>query len=411
MERNPSPDNGAPAGALSEGRDPEREGTQTPLPGAISVSELNRTVKMLVRSESRLQSVWVQGEFSQVRPPVGGNLYTTLKDADSQVNCTIWADKLRRLTVQPETGLKVLAHGYVDVYDKRGEYRLVVDEIRRFGVGDLHAQLEALKGKLRDEGLFVRKRALPGFPVTVGLVTSDTGAAVRDMVRIISRRFPPVRILLAPVLVQGSGAAEDIAGGIARLNRLTEPRPDVLIVGRGGGSAEDLAAFNEERVARAIFSSAIPVISAVGHETDTTIADLVADLRAATPSEAAERVVPEREDLLRTLDHAAGVMAGEMEDLIRDLQRDLDDELFNLKDRVDASLENAESRLGNAKDLLSSLDPRRVLARGYAVVTREGRNVESVTGLPPGALVEFTVIDGTAEAEVLHVTRTGEEGA
>jgi exodeoxyribonuclease VII large subunit len=271
-------------------------------PVAISVSALTTQIRQSL--ESAFKGVWVEGELSNVRMQASGHAYFTLKDPRSQLPAAMFAQSLRGVSFRLADGLKVRALGDVSVYEPRGAYQLIVRQLEKVGAGDLMAQFEELKRKLQAEGLFdpARKRPLPLLPRTVGIVTSPTGAAVRDMLTVTRRRFPNLRILLAPVRVQGDGAAREIAEAITCFNGLPpDLQPDVLIIGRGGGSIEDLWCFNEESVARAIFASRIPVISAVGHEIDFTISDFVADLRAPTPSAAAELVVGRKDDFLGQL--------------------------------------------------------------------------------------------------------------
>ena len=272
-----------------------------------SISELTQQIKGLF--EKQFPDVWVTGEVSNYRPASSGNLYFTLKDAGAQLRAVCFRNLARYLKFKPQDGISVIARGRVSVYEARGEYQLYVEYLEPAGLGALQLAFEQLKQKLAAEGLFdsARKRPLPMLPRAVGVVTSPTGAVIRDIVRILRRRFPNLSILLYPVKVQGEGAAEEIVAGIEYFNR--HPLAEVLIVARGGGSIEDLWAFNEEAVARAIAGSKLPVISAVGHETDFTIADFVADLRAPTPSAAAELVVRPKQDLEAELDHRARRMA------------------------------------------------------------------------------------------------------
>jgi exodeoxyribonuclease VII large subunit len=276
-----------------------------PSPGErriLSVGDLTRRIKKAV--EDQVRTVWVAGEISNYRGAgPSGHHYFTLKDAESQIPCAMWKGMASRLRFVPENGMEVAAFGKVDVYLPYGKYQLIVDEMEPRGVGTLQQRFEQLKEKLSREGLFdpARKRPLPFLPRRLGLVTSPTGAAVQDMLRTLRTRCPIVETFVCPVRVQGEGAALEIAAAVAQLN-LSMPDLDVLIVGRGGGSIEDLWAFNEEAVARAIHASRIPVISAVGHETDTTIADFVADVRALTPTDAAVKAVPRLDDLLAALD-------------------------------------------------------------------------------------------------------------
>jgi exodeoxyribonuclease VII large subunit len=263
----------------------------------ISVGDLTRRIKKSI--EDAIRYVWVAGEISNYRGPgPSGHLYFTLKDAESQIPCAMWKGMANRLRFEPENGTEVIAFGKVDVYLPYGKYQLIVEDMEPRGVGSLQLKFEQLKEKLQKEGLFeqARKRPIPFLPRKLAIVTSPTGAAVADMVRTIRTRCPALHVVIYPVKVQGEGAAQEIAAAIGHLN-LSMPEIDVMIVGRGGGSIEDLWAFNEEAVARAIHASRIPVISAVGHETDTTIADFVADLRALTPTDGAVKAVPMLDDL------------------------------------------------------------------------------------------------------------------
>jgi exodeoxyribonuclease VII large subunit len=277
----------------------------------LTVSQLTAGIKELL--ETAFAEVWVQGEVSNVRRPPSGHIYFTLKDEESQIRGVVFKMQSRMLRFNLEDGQHVICWGRVGLYEKRGEYQIIVDYMEPRGIGSLQLAFEQLKQRLFEEGLFdeARKRPLPLVPRRIGIVTSPTGAVIRDMVRILRRRFENIEILLYPVKVQGDGAAIEIAEGIAYLG--VKGNVDVIIVGRGGGSLEDLWAFNEEVVARAIFNSPIPVISAIGHETDFTIADFVADVRASTPSSAAEIVVPQKRDLTRMLEGLTARMARVMD--------------------------------------------------------------------------------------------------
>ena len=269
----------------------------------LTIRDINRYIKMKLEGDAALQDVWVRGEISNFTHHSSGHMYFTLKDESGRLKSIMFASHNQRLPFAPKDGMKVLARGGVSVYERDGQYQFYVTAMQPDGVGSLYLAFEQLKRKLEAEGLFDarRKRPLPRYPRTIGVITSPTGAAVRDIITTLQRRHPAVPILLHPVQVQGAGAARSIAAAIAAMNRLGEA--DVLIVGRGGGSLEELWAFNEEIVARAIFQSAIPVISAVGHETDFTIADFVADLRAPTPTAAAELAVPHVAELRQHLAH------------------------------------------------------------------------------------------------------------
>jgi len=271
----------------------------TPQRRIFSVSELNAAIRAILDAE--FEEVWVSGEISGLKLAASGHYYFTLKDSGSQVKCVAFRSSHRYWKFKPQDGLAVLARGRLEVYDPRGEYQLQVELIEPQGLGALQLAFEQLKRKLAAEGLFAleRKRALPRFPRRIGIVTSPRGAAIADMLHILARRFPGLHVRLYPALVQGEGAVEEVCRGIDFFSRV--PWADLVIVGRGGGSLEDLWTFNEEAVARAIAACSIPVVSAVGHETDVTIADFVADLRAPTPSAAAELAVPNREDLLERI--------------------------------------------------------------------------------------------------------------
>ena len=268
-----------------------------PSPQVYSVTEITRHIKLIL--ESNIPTVWIRGEISNCIHHISGHMYFTLKDELCQMRCVVWKERTTGLFCTPQDGMKVLAQGDVTVYERAGHYQLKVLQLQPEGVGDLQLAFERLKEILRQEGLFdeEHKMPIPPFPERVGVISSSSGAAIQDIVQIINRRYPGTQIILSPVRVQGEGAAEEIAQAVDKFNRYGEV--DVLIVARGGGSLEDLWAFNEEVVARAIFRSKIPVISGVGHEVDFTIADFVADVRAPTPSAAAELVVPEAGKLLQ----------------------------------------------------------------------------------------------------------------
>ncbi len=277
----------------------------------LTVSQLTAGIKDLL--ETTFEEVWVEGEISNLRSPPSGHIYFTLKDENSQIRAVIFKMQVRYVRFDLEDGLQVICWGRVGIYEKRGEYQLILDYVEPKGIGSLQLAFEQLKERLAEEGLFdeARKRGLPLLPRRIGIVTSPTGAAIQDMLNIVRRRFENIEVVLYPVKVQGEGAAEEIAQGIGYLG--VQGDVDVTIVGRGGGSLEDLWAFNEEVVARAIFDSPVPVISAVGHETDFTIADFVADVRAPTPSAAAELVVQQKKDLLRMIEVLGERMGREMD--------------------------------------------------------------------------------------------------
>jgi exodeoxyribonuclease VII large subunit len=358
----------------------------------LSISELTRAVKGLL--EEGFPAVWVVGEISNLSRPSSGHLYLTLKDAEAQLRTVVWRTVATRLRFELREGQEVIVRGRLSVYLPRGEYQLVVEELQPKGIGAAQLALRQLKEKLQRLGYFDprRKKPLPRFPGRLALVTSRSGAAVRDLLEILGRRWPSVEVWICPVRVQGDGAAEEVAAAIHLLNRVRGV--DVMIVGRGGGSTEDLWAFNTECVAQAIFASQIPVISAVGHEIDLTIADLVADCRALTPSEAAERSVPDREELgtnlsslesrIRTLVSQRLVAAGtRLEDLagrrffrmpferIRDHERRLDEWTDRLQRGTRQRVLDLGRRLQTQADRLETLSPLNVFARGYSLTRRE----------------------------------------
>ncbi|MFN8372608.1 MAG: exodeoxyribonuclease VII large subunit [Anaerolineae bacterium] len=313
---------------------------------SYSVADLNAYIRELIESNEVLQDVWVTGEISNFSKAASGHWYFTLKDSKAQIKAVMWRSNAVNHMFPPSNGEAVLVHGYISVYDQRGEYQLYADKLRPVGVGDLYAQFERLKQKLEAEGLFApeRKRPLPTFPKIIGIVTSPDAAAFQDVQNVLRRRFPLVEVLLSPTPVQGADA---VPGIIKAINRLQDAPIDVLIVCRGGGSIEDLWAFNDEGVARAIAASPVPVISGVGHETDFTIADFAADLRAPTPSAAAELATPNIEDLrdnlalLQTnLQDAMSDMLYDKREALGDVQRTLkavspQSQVRNLRQRVD----------------------------------------------------------------------------
>jgi len=356
-----------------------------------TVSELVMRIKSVL--EDQFPAVWVEGEISNLRTPSSGHAYFTLKDDGAQLRCVLFRGRGRRVAFQPEDGMQVLAFGGLDVYLARGEYQLVVELLEPKGVGALQLAFEQLKRKLDAEGLFdaARKRALPPFPRTIGIVTSPTGAAIRDMLHVIGRRFADLRILITPVRVQGEEAPGEIVRALGDLQEVADL--DVVIVGRGGGSIEDLWAFNDERVARAIAACRVPVISAVGHETDVTIADFVADLRAATPSAAAEVVVQEKLQVVRDLvglyDSLKQAMASRLERerervdalgrrrvltdaarALRDLHRRLDELTTRVALAARAHERHARHRLSLARNALRSLNPVARIANGSVVLSQ-----------------------------------------
>jgi exodeoxyribonuclease VII large subunit len=355
----------------------------------LTVAQLTAQIKNALEGE--FPSVWVSGEISNFSRPQSGHCYLTLKDDQAQIRAVVWKSTAARLKFELADGLDVICHGHIDVYAPRGSYQLVIDQLQPKGVGALELALRKLREKLSAEGLFdpAKKRKLPAFPRRLAFVTSPTGAAVHDFLQVLRRRWRGVDVLIIPARVQGDGAAQEIVAGIRLANRIT-PRPDVLVVGRGGGSLEDLWAFNEEPVVRAIASSRIPTVSAVGHEIDVTLSDLAADVRALTPSEAAERVVPASEEIsarmrgyqqrLRHAAHRRVMLLRTRFDgianqrpfrrpfeLVHERSRHLDE----LSTRGNACMRrvfhNYTSELATMAGKIESLSPLAVLARGYTI--------------------------------------------
>ncbi len=390
-----------------------------------TVAQLTREIKGLI--EGHFPSVWVVGEVSNFRAHSSGHFYFTLKDGEAQLPAVMFRGANRFLKFKPEDGMEVIANGRVSVYEARGNYQVIVESLEPKGIGALQLAYDQLKKQLEAEGLFdsVRKRPLPFLPQTVGIVTSPTGAVIRDIIHILGRRAPQVHILLFPVNVQGETAAPEIAAAIEQVNRHGEA--EVLIVGRGGGSLEDLWAFNTEVVARAIFSSKIPVISAVGHETDFTIADFVADLRAPTPSAAAELAVPVTRDLLASLKdqqrkiHRLMIQALEARrqnlkfcvshlkhprKLLEEWAQRLDGLFTGLEARIQHLLKDRRGYFLQLSGRLDALSPLAVLSRGYSIVRKmlsdgsEGPVVKDAAQVSPGDPLGITLRQGRLRAEV-----------
>lgn len=383
------------------------------------VAQVTGYIKSLLEADDLLQDLWLEGEVSNWRAYPSGHIYFTLKDAQAAINCVIWRTHAARLDFEPADGDGVVAHGYISVYEARGTYQFYADHLQKAGAGLWALEFERLKQKLQAEGLFdaARKRPLPRFPRRLGVVTSPAGAAWRDICRVLSRRYPLVEVLLSPTAVQGDDAPPQIAAALELLAR--HGQVDAIIVARGGGSAEDLWAFNDERVARAIAASPVPVITGVGHETDITIADLVADLRAPTPSAAAEVAVPDGEELRETLAQAVATLEASMRTVLgsarsslaretaalrrasplstvnRERQR-VDEKVRALAMAVENGLALRRARLQGLERQLAPLSPQGTLERGYAVVQEAAtrRVVRSVRQAPPGQPLTIRVADG-----------------
>lgn len=384
----------------------------------LSVSELTAHIKDLIESDEVLGDVRVAGEISNVSRPASGHLYFTLKDATSQIRCVMWRSQVARVARTLQNGDAVIARGRVSVYERDGTYQFYVESLVAQGAGNLNAEFERLKRKLEAEGLFdaARKRPLPAFPRVLGVVTSPTGAAFQDILNVLRRRYPIIEVVLSPTAVQGDEAPEQIVRAIQRLNALGTC--DVILVARGGGSLEELWAFNDERVVRAIASSRVPVVSGVGHEIDFTLADFAADVRAPTPSAAAEMITPDINDLRVRLDALSMEMAeivstqiGNARAQLAALQRALRllspaQQLIRQRERLgsligrltDAQIRCvavARLRLEGLRARLESVGPAATLARGYAIVQRaDGGLVRSVGEVRVGDALRVTVADG-----------------
>ncbi len=396
----------------------------------LSVSQLNRYIKMNFDADENLANIFISGEISNFTNHYRtGHLYFTLKDDSAAVRAVMFNSSAKRLKFMPEDGMKVIARGRVSVYEASGQYQLYVDDMQPDGVGALNLAYEQLKEKLQKEGLFSEhhKKPLPPYPEKVGVITSPTGAAVRDIINVLGRRFPYAEIVFCPVLVQGEGAHLQLTDAVNLFN--SERAADVIIIGRGGGSIEDLWEFNDEGLARAVYNSEIPVISAVGHETDFTICDFVADMRAPTPSAAAELVVPDANELQYALSALKNRMFLNISSGIADRRSRLeyltskgalkspDEMLSNRSQRLDTAfskmLSSYENRIGGKKvefisaaTALSKLDPMSVLMRGFAFVSdKSGKNVYSSQALAKGDKINVRFHDGSAVCEVKEITQ------
>lgn len=393
----------------------------------LSITQLNEYIQRRLDSDELLNQVAVRGEISNYKLYPSGHHYFTLKDEGSALKCVMFKGNAFRLRFRPENGMKVIAMGRVSVYPRDGAYQLYCTAMAVDGVGDLHAAFEQLKRKLSAQGLFdpAHKKPIPQFPGIIGIVTSSAGAAVHDMLRILRKRYPLTKVILLPVRVQGAEAPGEIAAAIRYAN--CYKLCDLLIVGRGGGSMEDLWAFNDERVAWSIYESDIPVISAVGHEPDVTISDYVADLRAATPSNAAELAVPDQEALLLNLDEKAAAMAAALNRQVKAARQHLnvlfaspslqspvgyleqkEKNLEFLKNRmISAQNRNLAARQQRYIECVAKLDamsPLKVLTRGYAMAETEDRQIlRSIRQVAPGDKVTIQLSDGQISAQITGV--------
>ena len=405
------------------------------MPTIYSITQINAYIQGRMNEDPMLAQVAVRGEISNYKLYPSGHHYFTLKDEQSALKCVMFKGNAMSLRFRPASGMKVIALGRISVYPRDGQYQLYVSSMAMDGIGDLYAAFEALKKKLSQQGLFdpAKKKPIPKYPQTIGVVTSSAGAAVHDILRILRRRYPLCSVRLLPVRVQGAEAPEEIASAIRYAN--AHDLADLLIVGRGGGSIEDLWAFNDERVAYAIYESHIPIISAVGHEPDVTIADYVADLRAATPSNGAELAVPDQEALLQNLDALNGAMAAALSRQLKLAAQRLDalaarpamrsptaylerkeKDLRLLKNRMISAQERmisaSNARFVSCVAKLDAMSPLKVLSRGYAMAqTGDGELLRSIHQVNPGDSILVNISDGTITASVLNTKETEHESA
>jgi exodeoxyribonuclease VII large subunit len=395
--------------------------------GIYTVSQLSEHIKRVLLNDPRLSQAWVRGEVSNLTKHSSGHYYFTLKDKGSQISCVSFRSTNKTLKFELEASMKVLIFGSIDVYTVRGQYQLHVLDMRPDGIGELYKAYEQLRDKLQVEGLFdpSRKQSLPEYPRRVGVVTSPTGAAIHDILNVLKRRYP-VDILLSPATVQGDASAESIVDAIEKLNRTDV---DVIIVGRGGGSMEDLWSFNEEIVARAISCSRIPIVSAVGHETDFTIADFTADLRAPTPSAAAELVVPDVQSLKRHIEYLSGRMIqaaihtisdnsarvdylqsriepDKLSGLIRQNSQRVDELAYRMERAVRGSVESKISLLSGFAGRLNTVSPLKTLERGYSIASKSVDNalIRSIDDVSEGDDISIIVKDGRIGCKVDNVS-------
>jgi exodeoxyribonuclease VII large subunit len=397
----------------------------------LTVSEINKYLKKMLSTDKLLSNLWIRGELSNFKRHYSGHMYFTLKDENSVIRCVMFRTKAAGMKFEPENGMKVIINGYVSIYERDGQYQLYAEEMQPDGIGKLHIAFEQLKKKLEGEGLFRAeiKKKLPFIPESIGVVTSLTGAVIRDIINVIDRRFRNVNIKIIPVQVQGEIASKQIAEAIDKFNRLD--CVDEIIIARGGGSLEELWAFNEEIVARSIYNSRIPVISAVGHETDYTISDFVADVRAPTPSAAAELAVPEKSILLQQIKN----MNIRLKNLLQknlNIKRLKYDKIVNsivfkqplnrinqerirldnitrmLFKAIQTGTDKYDNKLRLIKQKLESLSPYKIIKRGYGFVRLEwGKIVKSVKEVRIDDKLDITLMDGELKCKVYEINEMG----
>ena len=394
---------------------------------ALDISEANSYIKRILTNDPILYNLRVKGEISNFKVHSSGNVYLSLKDEKSKLNCIIFKSNYDK-NLNLDNGVKIIASGYISVYERDGAYQLYINEVEIEGIGNLYIEFNKLKEKLKKEGLFdyIYKKEIPKMPHAIGVVTSPTGAVIRDIINVIKRRFPKVDIKLYPVNVQGEKSAQDICEGIEFFNRMKNV--DTIIVGRGGGSLEELWSFNEEIVAREIFKSEIPIISAVGHETDFTICDFVADMRAPTPSAAAEIATPDIDELYFKLDNIKGRMNKSLNNAVEyDEQKlkytftrintILNDYIINNKiyeldkitEKINLNIQNKinkeEINLKNLGSLLHNLSPLKTLDRGYSIINKEDIVINSISNVSEKDKIEVILSDGSLDCTVDKINK------
>jgi len=392
----------------------------------LTVGKLTDYIKQRLEGDSNLNNIWVRGEISNFRRQSSGHLYFTLKDDVSQIECIVWKSSALLLKFEPEQGMKVLVLSSIDLYKPYGKYKLIISEMHLDGLGELHQKFLQLKEKLKKEGLFSEehKKPIPKFPRVIGIITSPTGAAIKDLIRNLTRRFPNINIKVVPTLVQGIGASKNIVKSIELINKIKGV--DVIILGRGGGSLEDLWCFNEEIVARAIFKSKIPIISAVGHETDFTISDFVADCRSPTPSTAAEIAVPDKNELLKEINHLRERLLLKTKrtiefkkqymesitdrpifkrpfDFINQYLQQIDDLTLKSSRAIHNFLELKRKGLEIITAKLYSINPRAVLERGYSIAMKKGKIIKTIQGIKINDMIDIVILKGKIKSQVKEV--------
>ena len=410
----------SPAKAISK----PRAGTSSEAP--LSVAQLNAWIKNAI--EQTVPTFWLAGEIGNLNQSASGHVYLTIKDASSQVSAVLWRSTFERIGMDLREGMAVLVQGRIEVYGPRGTYQVIITRMEQQGLGALQAAFRRLHAKLEKEGLFAheRKKLLPAFPTRIGFVTSPSGAAIHDFTQVLKRRWPGASVLIIPSRVQGDGAAHEIAEGI-RVAAQIKPALDVLVVGRGGGSLEDLWCFNEEEVVRAVAACPLPTVSAVGHEIDVTLCDLAADVRALTPSEAAERIVPSRDDVFETLvgvqrrldtlllhrlsqaelrlqSIASRPIFQSPERLLETPMQRLDDLHESLDGVIDELMQSRSEQLERVSQVLDAISPLKTLARGYSVTLddRSNKVIMSTEHIKPGQLVRTKLSDGEFLSKIVE---------